>query len=336
MSQNESILQKATATQQSAEVFSIASERHYVSFESNRAKNIGQSQSSGIALRIINNEGKIGFSSTTDQTKSDDLVERAAALAHYGAEAKFQFPKPESYPEVQCLDPQIQIITNEQMINIGESIISQVLNEFPDSLCSIDISKTIHQQRLINSNGVDVQYQQSGYGISISVELIRGTDMLSVWDGHYSAAKFEDDVTDALLKRTLHRMRLSQKIVDAPAGNDIPVLFTPTGFVATMLPPLLSGFSGKNVATGSSPLINKWGEKMVDNSITIYDNPLQPMAAQSHPVDDEGIPARRVSIIEQGKIGEPILDLQTRNARTIHNSHSKHILHRNGNRHNQT
>lgn len=311
MSKNESILQKATTTQQSAEVFSIASERHYVSFESNRAKNIGQSQSSGIALRVINNEGKIGFSSTTDQTKSDDLVERAAALAHYGAEAKFQFPQPEAYPEVQCLDPQIQNITNEQMINVGESIISQVIDEFPDSLCTIDISRTIHQQRLINSNGVDVQYQQSGYGISISVELIRGTDMLSIWDGHYSAEKFEDDITDALLKRTLHRMRLSQKIVDAPAGNDIPVLFTPTGFVATMLPPLLSGFSGKNVATGSSPLINKWGEKMVDDAITIYDNPLQPMAAQSHPVDDEGIPARRVSIIDQGKIGEPILDLQT-------------------------
>ena len=77
---------------------------------------------------------------------------------------------------------------------------------------------------------------------------------------------------------------MSQRIVDAPSGKDLAVVFTPVGFVGTMLPPLLSGFNGKNVASGSSPLIDRWGEKMLDERLVIADDPLHPLTPQAHPV----------------------------------------------------
>ena len=99
--------------------------------------------------------------------------------------------------------------------------------------------------------------------------------------------------------------------MDAPSGDDIPVLFSPVGFNGTFLPPLLSGFNGKNVATGSSPLIERWGEKMLDDRISISDDPLHPMTPTSRPMDDEGIPSRRLDFVRNGVIGEPFLDLQS-------------------------
>ena len=311
MANSGQILEAAASAHGSAEVFAVESERRYVSFEANKAKNIGQNQSSGVALRIISREGKIGFSSTTDETKSQDLVRRVGDLAAYGAEARFAFPNASDYPEVESSDPSVGRISDEEMIRTGESIVEQILNQFPDALCSVDVSKTTHQQHLLNSNGVDIAYDQTGYGVSMGVELIRGTDMLSVWDGHYSAARFDEDTTNEIVQRALRRLQLSQRIVDAPTGRDIPVVFTPVGFVGAILPPLLAGFNGKNVASGSSPLIDRWGEEMLDSRISIVDNPLRPLAAQTHPADDEGIPSRRLNIIDAGKIGEPILDLQT-------------------------
>ena len=65
------------------------------------------------------------------------------------------------------------------------------------------------------------------------------------------------------------------------------------------------------MVTGSSPIIGREGERALDSRITIFDNPLLEGASGSRPFDDEGVPARKVGLIENGVIGEPVFDLQT-------------------------
>ncbi len=305
------LLDKASAAHGSAEVFGVTSERRHVEFEANRAKNIGQSQASGVALRIINRDGRIGFSSTSDADKIGELVDRVGALADYGAEAKFEFPGAAAYDAVPSHDDRAQDVTDEDMLGIGQSAVDAILSDFPEALCSVDVNKHSQEQRLLNSAGVDAGYRSTNCGFFIAVELIRGTDMLSVWDGRVSVQPIDEEVVNDLVGKILRRLHNSEKIVDAPSGNDLPVVFSPGGFVSTFLPPLLSGFNGKNVATGSSALIDRWGEKMLDERISIWDDPLHPLTPQAHPVDDEGIPSRRVDFVRNGVIGEPYFDLQT-------------------------
>ncbi len=307
----ERLLDLASATHGNVEVFGVESSRRHVEFEANRPKNIGQRQSSGIALRIINKDGRIGFSSTSDTEKIDELVDRTGALADYGAEAKFQFPKESEYPDVDSVDDSAAAVTDDEMLDFGRSAIDAILSEFPEALCSADFSKGDGKQRLINSNGVDAQHHHTTCSFYVGVELIRGTDMLSVWGGTVSTSPVDETNVDTIVANILTKLRNSQNIVDAPSGKDLPVLFSPVGFNGTFLPPLLSGFNGKNVATGSSPLIDRWGEKMLDERITITDDPLQPMTPVTRPMDDEGIPSRRLDLVRNGSIGEPFLDLQT-------------------------
>ncbi len=307
----ERLLEQAKSAHGSAEVFGVTSERRHVEFEANRPKNIGQSQSDGVALRIINPNGRIGFSSTNDADKIDDLVDRVGALAEYGAEAAFEFPNATDYSVVNSFDHSVADLSDDEMLDFGRTAIDAILTEYPEALCSVDVNKSSGQQRLMNSAGIDANQSQTNSGFFMGVELIRGTDMLSIWDGIVNATSISQSDVDTIVAKLLRRLNDSQKIVEAPSGKDLPVVFSPGGFTSTFLPPLLSGFNGKNVATGSSPLIDKWGEKMLDERISICDDPLHPMTPQAHGVDDEGVPSRRLDFVRNGRIGEPFHDLQT-------------------------
>ena len=200
---HERLLDLSTAAYGNAEVFAVSSERRHVEFEANRPKNIGQRQSSGIALRIINKKGCIGFSSTSDDDKVDDLVERSGALSQYGAEAKFQFPSAADYPSVETVDDATSGVTDEQLLDFGRSAIESILTEYPEALCSADFSKSSGQQRLLNSSGVDVEHSQTACSFYMGVELIRDTDMLSIWDGIVLTGPIDGNNVEKIVERLL-------------------------------------------------------------------------------------------------------------------------------------
>jgi len=58
-------------------------------------------------------------------------------------------------------------------------------------------------------------------------------------------------------------------------------------------------------------LCGKLGEKLLDNRITLTDNPQIDFAAGSEPFDDEGTPARTNVFIENGVLKSYLFDLQT-------------------------
>ena len=142
--------------------------------------------------------------------------------------------------------------------------------------------------------------------------MIRGTDMLNVWAGYGSSKLFGDADLDRLLQTVRRSLRWATNTAQATSNTgDLPMIFTPRGVSATLFRPLVSGFNGKNVANGSSPLADRWGEKIVDGRISIFDDPLIPGASGSRPFDDEGVASRKHGLIENGIAGGPLLDLQT-------------------------
>ena len=137
--------------------------------------------------------GRIGFSSTSDADKIDDLVDRVGALAEYGAEASFEFPNAADYSSVDSFDHGVADLSDEEMLAFGRTAVDAILTEYPEALCSVDVNKSSGEQRLINSVGVDVGHHQTNSGFFMDVELIRGTDMLSIWDGIVTAKPINQD-----------------------------------------------------------------------------------------------------------------------------------------------
>jgi PmbA protein len=71
------------------------------------------------------------------------------------------------------------------------------------------------------------------------------------------------------------------------------------------------GFSGKTVLQGASPLGHQKGERCFDQRISMYDDPRVPYRPGSRPFDDEGVPARRLPLVEAGVVKQFVYDLQT-------------------------
>ena len=73
----------------------------------------------------------------------------------------------------------------------------------------------------------------------------------------------------------------------------------------------MSGFGGKTVLQGASPLVGKLGERLLDERFNLWDEPTYPYAPGSRMCDDEGIPSKRLPLIDKGAIANFLYDLQT-------------------------
>jgi PmbA protein len=69
---SESLLNAAATKFDQVEVYRIESESHPVSFESNKLKEIMRRDTSGVALRVID-DGRVGFTSTTNVAREGEL-----------------------------------------------------------------------------------------------------------------------------------------------------------------------------------------------------------------------------------------------------------------------
>ena len=125
------------------------------------------------------------------------------------------------------------------------------------------------------------------------------------------AFKFMDErnFMQALIRSIETRLSAALTIVTPPDGS-LPVVFTPAGLAAVVLP-LEQALSGKTVLQGSSPLAGKVGAVMFDERLSIIDDPLTPGRPASRPVDDECVPSRATGLVERGAVGRFVYDLET-------------------------
>ncbi len=91
----------------------------------------------------------------------------------------------------------------------------------------------------------------------------------------------------------------------------LPVVFSPKGIAGTLLSSLASGFNGKVVLEGASPVGDKLGMQAFSEQLTLYDDGLIDYAPGSEPFDDEGIPTRRTPLVLHGVVTSFLYDLYT-------------------------
>lgn len=303
----EELLEQARKTAEEAEVFAVWAEETDAVFETNRLKQVQTRESSGRALRLIKN-GRIGFSASNRINGTNELVEMALEMAPMGAEARFQFPSANSFPGVEVYDRAIENVTEEQMVELGQSLIDAVRKHSPDVICQGSVSKNTVRVEIMNSNGGRAAYRKSVYGFGIEGLLVRGTDMLFVGDAESSCHPLKD--SRRVAEATIQQLEWARETAPALDGQ-LPVIFTPNGVAGALVAPLALAINGKVVYQGASPLGHRMGEKVLDAGISIWDDATVDYRPGSRLCDDEGIPSRRTPLIDRGVVANFIYDLQT-------------------------
>ena len=299
------ILSKARAAD-AAEVFYESAEERPVEFENNRLKTLATKSSRGVGLRVINN-GRIGYSSTSDLGRLDELVENALVSAGFGEEARFDLPARCDARPVKTVDDRVSAFTAREMADLGREAIGRVRERHPDLQCSAHISAEAGYERIANSRGLDVAHASTTFSVSITALAVGDDGLLWAGDARTGCRLLAD--TTPLTDKIVRDLDLAGTAAAIPSGTH-PAIFTPDA-MATLLLSLLDGVDGKLVQKGASPLGDRLGERIFDERISVFDDGLVDHAASSAPHDTEGIPSRRTALVDRGVLANFIFDLQT-------------------------
>ncbi|MBS3762628.1 MAG: TldD/PmbA family protein [Planctomycetes bacterium] len=301
------MLDAARSCCDAAEVYVERGETRSIRFENNKLKRITARQFNGVGLRIFN-EGRIGFASTTDLREPGRLVEMAVESAEFGDKAVFKLPEqPPEIADVDTCDSKIKQVAPRDMVALGKTAMEKSRQASDEYLFSANISTKTTTQHILNTGGLDVEFEKSDMAASVEIQEVNDSGMLETYESRSWGQPFTsiEDITDTALEK------MEKGKVIAPAKSEVmPMIFTPKS-AGTLLSPIMTALNGKRVQKGSSILAGRLDEKIVDERIAIFDDPTVPFGPSSAPIDDEGLPVSRRPLIEQGVLKNYLLDLQT-------------------------
>ena len=303
----EEILSRAKKVSEQAEVYRVSSRRTPVQFEANYLKQIQTKESTATALRIIK-DGRIGFAYVNGPVEPDKLVAMAADTGKFGTRAEFEFPGKTSFPGVEIYDPEIEDVTLDDMVELGQHFIDKIRQHTPEIVCEASVSKGSASVHIVNSQGGEAQYRKSFFSFGLEGVIVEDGDMLFVGD-HLSSCHPVHDFTEAL-KEITTQLELAKK-QGAISTQSMPVIFKPHGVGSALFSPLLTAFNGKIVYNGASPLKDRLGKQVFDTRFSLWDDATIPYCVASSPCDDEGVPGRKTPLVEHGVVSHFIYDLQT-------------------------
>lgn len=298
-------------------------ERTSVAFEWGRLKAAGVSEEAGVNLRV-RHRGRVGVAGTTAVDASpDDVLTRALASAELGEELALAFPAPASAPPVATFFQPVADASLDRLMAMGRSLLEQLERE--GCRVNVTIEREIAETRVANSAGATGAYRSTAIGVSAELWRIAGDDVLAIGDVFEAADLPGDDALGALVQSVNLRLQHALRVV-APREGALPVVFTPAGLSALLLP-VTQALSGKAVLQGISPLAARVGELVFDSRFSLTDDPLRAGRAASRPLDDECVPSGTTCLVQRGVVERFIYDLETAaRARTQSTGHGQRTI----------
>lgn len=287
------ILKLATQKAEAVEIYYLSTQETPIKFENNRLKSLQTKAQQGVALRLIY-QGRLGFASSTDLTRVEDLVEGAIQTAKFSDMAQFQFASSYNFnsPKLEGNLPNVN-----QLIASGQEIIERIHNYHPDILVNIDFNIQNKNIKILTNTDVYAQRFNQLVNVNISGNLVRNEDFLQISTSDVISDRPLD--INKLLEKLIQKYRWAENSAKITTGN-FPVFFTPTALGKAIARLFKTVLSGQVVELKASPLADQVGETMFDPRFTLFEDPnIGPYAC---PFDDEGMPTMVKTFIEAGTL----------------------------------
>ncbi len=288
-----------------AEAFVASTRSFTIEVENNSIKSAAERCDSGCGIRCVI-DSRIGFAYVTTIREEDvrAAVERAISLAHVSV------PDPDfgSLPSASGGYPVVERLYDRAMANLSSEeaadIVTRMVDATKESLS--DYKYAIEAQMrtsrggagIVNSLGIEAYYEgTTGY--------IYSAPTIKTEDEQTSSSEYE--LARALREFDPEKVgREAAAAVIANLGgrrieNDkMPVVFGPIAVGSV----LGGGFGGavnaEEVQFGRSYVADALGQQIASEHLTIVDDALSPGEVSSRPFDGEGVPSRRIMLLEQG------------------------------------
>ncbi len=275
------------------DIYSQLTKINEVHLEKNRVNFVNEVVDSGYSIRVL--KGGLGFSASN--IKSSETIKKTILNAIKSAEmtekVKFEFPKQEKYSKVETVDKKIKNKGEEAVKNYAE----ELLNEIPkDVLLSFGKIRTYDNIiSITNSQDLDIKREDTNFMVELSLIVKRNNKRMEFWPHEYR--RRIQDLSINEIKKWVKIAR-DQTIAKHPKTEKTTVIFSPS-----MVLDGLGTVIGDHV-TGSTKVndVTKFDveEKIASEKLTIISDGLYPYGLMSSEFDDEGVPQRKIPIIENG------------------------------------
>jgi len=267
-----------------------------------------------IAVRVLR-QGRVGFYTTTDPSDPDGAVERAMMAAEAGEEIALELParlpaaadapSPES---VALFDRAVAELEPAELVRRTQAAYEAIAAVAGGAEVRANGEGEVEETLLLNTSGAEVLRQ--GTRMSLWVQLARcaDDDVLVLWDGRTSS-QLDDPALGDLASRIGELYAAAGSQATLPAGETRVVLAPEAAYVP--LVPLFEGVDGMNANRGISPLVGKLGEQVLDQRLTLTDDPWLKRSAAAAYWDDEGTPTARKDLFAAGVFTTFLHDLRS-------------------------
>jgi predicted Zn-dependent protease len=207
-------------------------------------------------------------------------------------------PGPESLPETKTFSENISRLTPNTKVGMIKSLLRRVKEK--GCRGSGAFSNGEVEMAVVNSLGVEAYQRFSDLFLHLIVENEKSSGYASF------VARDPDQLDVDSLAQEAIRKTSKEELIQVEPG-EYEVILEP--YAVSELLSFLGylGFHALAVQEGRSFFSNRFGEKMVDEKVTVYDDGLDPEGLQI-PFDFEGIAKKRVTFFDRGVAKEVTYD----------------------------
>lgn len=281
-----------------------------VTFKGKKIKSVTSAQKESLSLRLITKHKKIGLSATNKVVdgEEDTILDDALEVSKYGKVAKFNLPKSVvGKVTPKTFDENLSTKNVDYLIEAGNKALDMVMSHKSKMrLESIDISLGMGRSTFMNTNGIREEEEKTMLSFSLETSKITEGDFFQLGSGRSSTRNDID--FEGETKKLLTFAEWGSRVAKISSGK-YPVVFAPE-CVPQVTDYVLRSLSGKYVNEGSSKFKGELGKKVFDERFSIYDDATLDHFSGSQVIDDEGMAARRTTLIEKGVVKHFFYDLQ--------------------------
>ena len=252
---------------------------------------------------------------STNRLKKEELsrfIEQAIEGTRYLSEDEFRsLPNPELYykgggADLNLIDKTFENITPENKIELAFAAEKEVLGK-DERLISVTTSyyDGLNDWVLVDSNGFSADSSNSYFGLSASVAV--KSDLARPSAGWSESAIFFDRLIKSGIGKTALDRAL-KKIGQEKIASGKMDMIVENRQAARLFSPLISALSGSAIQQKNSFLIDKLGEKVISDKITLIDNPFIPGGYGSQFFDAEGMATQKRVVFDKGIVSRYYID----------------------------
>ncbi|MFW6176074.1 MAG: TldD/PmbA family protein [Thermoplasmatota archaeon] len=270
-------------------------------------QNLGKNESEISIRAVIGN--KVGYSSTNsfnDNSIKNCLKEAESIAKIQKGDPDFKGlpPSKEINKEIDTYFKDTEENTPNNRAEKVKDIVDLAKNKNVDRVFGAFKIQT-HNLFVANSNGIEKFSRYTSSNLT--------TTAIADWDNDKGFGWGESCSSDV---REIDHLEVGRTAVEKGLNNLNPkkinageynVILEPLAVKSILLNMNIMGFSGKKVQEETSFMNGKFGEKIVDKDVNIYDD-VYDIDTIGHTFDFEGVPKKRVNIIKNGIANEVVHD----------------------------